>query len=143
MVILGPISTIFDVATFAIMYFYFGCRTNDPAQVALFNSAWFIEAALTQTVVIYVLRSRKIAFVQTVPGKSVVGSTIASAAVCTAVPFIPAINSGLQFVDESKVQWLNNNPIFWAWLVGLILGYIVLAEFTKKLYIKVNHREWI
>ncbi len=144
MVILGPVSTIFDVSTFAVMYFYFGCKTNDPAQVAMFNSAWFIEAALSQTLVIYVLRSRRIAFVQTMPSKSIIFSTLASALVCASVPFIPGVNLGLQFIPgPGQAQGLIANPIYWAWLVGILLGYVILAELTKRVYMRANHREWI
>lgn len=144
MVILGPISTIFDVCTFAVMYFYFGCNDgNNPLHVAMFNSAWFIEGALSQTLIIYVLRSRRTAFIHTMPSKGVVISTLASAAVCMSVPFIPGINMGLQFVQEGSPQALNANPIYWAWLVGILLGYVILAEGTKRLYIRANHREWI
>jgi len=151
MVILGPVSTIFDVATFCVMYFYFGCTGVEGShgmtvaqQVALFNTGWFIEAALSQVIVIYVLRSRKIGFIQGVPSKPVIFATLGSCAVNMSVPFIPGINKGLQFVATgSKEQLLAPLGIYWAWLVGILFGYIVLAELVKKLYMKANHNEWI
>jgi len=158
MVILGPVSTIFDVATFCVMYFYFGCNgvagnrgMTIAEQAALFNTGWFIEAALSQVIVIYVLRSRRIAFIQSRPSKPVVFATLGSCLVNTVVPFIPGVNKGLQFVATAAtkpdggrgLQLLSPLGIYWAWLIGILLGYIILAELVKKLYIRVNHREWI
>ena len=142
MVILGPISTIFDVVTFIILYFGFGYNTDSETHRMLFNAGWFIEAAVSQTIIIYVLRSRKIAFVQTNPSVPVVLSTVASTVLLSAVPYIPGLNYGLDFTnDVDKATDLN--PLFWAALAGIIVCYIVLAELTKRLYMKVNHHEWI
>lgn len=140
MVILGPISTIFDVVTFVILYFGFGY--DSPDKVMLFNAGWFIEAAVSQTLIIYVLRSRRTAFIQTNPSLPVVLSTTAAAVFLSVTPYIPGLNYGLQFTEEAE-SVTNLNPLFWAALGGIIICYIVLAELTKRLYMKVNHYEWI
>lgn len=142
MVILGPVSTIFDVITFAVLFFGFKYNTDSETHRMLFNAGWFIEAAVSQTVIIYVLRSRRTAFIKTNPSLPVVLSTGVSTIFLAAVPFIPGLSFGLQFTDQ-PAQSAGLNPLFWPALIGIILGYIVIAELTKRLYMKVNHREWI
>lgn len=140
MVILGPVSTIFDVITFATLYFGFGY--NSPEHVMLFNAGWFIEAAVSQTVIIHVLRSRQTAYIQTNPSLPVIIATCASMVLLAATPFIPGLNYGLQFVNQTNVTCYLNSW-FWLILIGIILGYIIMAELTKRVYMKVNHNEWI
>ncbi len=140
MVILGPISTIFDVITFAVLYFTFGY--NSPEHVMLFNAGWFIEAAVSQTIIIHVLRSRQTTYIQTRPSLPVLISTTTSTIILAATPFIPGLNYGLQFVNQTNTS-SDLNGLFWLILLGIILGYIVMAELTKRVYMKVNHNEWI
>lgn len=140
MVILGPVSTIFDLITFLILWFGFGYNT--PETQMLFQAGWFIEAAVSQTIIIYVLRSRMTAFVKTNPSLPVILATGASAVFLAAVPFMPGLSFGLQFTDN-PTAYSGLNPWFWLILIGIILGYIVMAELTKRLYMKVNHNEWI
>ena len=59
---IGPISSLFDYATFAVMWFVFGART--PAQAALFQTGWFVESLMTQTLIIHVIRTNRIPFLQ-------------------------------------------------------------------------------
>ncbi|XQP55633.1 MAG: magnesium-translocating P-type ATPase [Mycoplasmoidaceae bacterium] len=139
MVILGPVSTIFDVTTFFILYFGFGYNTQEYQM--LFQAGWFIEAAVSQTLIIYVLRSRKTAFIKTNPSLPVVLATVASTIVLAAVPFIPGLNYGLQFAGNDFI--CNLNAWFWLALLGIMFAYILLAELTKRFYMKVNHQEWI
>ncbi|MBQ0045260.1 MAG: hypothetical protein KBS35_00005, partial [Mycoplasma sp.] len=82
------------------------------------------------------------AFIKTNPSLPVVLATGASAILLAAVPFIPGLSFGLQFTDQPTAP-SSLNPLFWPALIGIILGYIVIAELTKRLYMKVNHREWI
>lgn len=140
MVILGPVSTIFDVVTFLVLWFGFGYQTPETAM--LFQAGWFVEAAVSQTIIIYVLRSRKTAFIQTNPSLPVVLATGASALFLAAVPFIPGLSFGLQFSNNPGII-SGLNVMFWPALIGIIVGYIIIAELTKRLYMKVNHREWI
>ncbi|MCQ3908967.1 MAG: hypothetical protein MJ200_05650 [Mycoplasmoidaceae bacterium] len=77
---------------------------------------------------------------QTNPSLAVILSTSVAMVLLMIVPFIPGLNYGLQFVQQPGVT-CHLNPWFWLALLGIILGYIVLAEVTKRLYMKVNHRE--
>src|SRR5437660_12738047 len=61
-VAIGPISSIFDYTTFAVMYFVFGANTVD--QAALFQSGWFVESLMTQTLIIHVIRTNQSTFLQ-------------------------------------------------------------------------------
>ena len=62
MVFIGPVSSIFDYATFCLMWFLFGA--NAPSQQSLFQSAWFVEGLLSQTLVVHIIRTAKIPFLQ-------------------------------------------------------------------------------
>jgi Mg2+-importing ATPase len=62
MVFFGPISSVFDITTFAMMWFVFGAQT--PAQQTLFQSGWFIVGLLTQTLIVHMIRTAKLPFIQ-------------------------------------------------------------------------------
>ena len=62
MVFIGPISSIFDIGTFALMWYVFGANT--PAHQALFQSGWFVESLLTQTLIVHMIRTAKMPFIQ-------------------------------------------------------------------------------
>ena len=77
MLAIGPLSSIFDVATFALMWFVF--RANSPEQQSLFQSAWFIEGLLSQTLVVHMIRTPKIPFVQSRAAAPVIVLTVSVA----------------------------------------------------------------
>ena len=83
MVFIGPISSIFDITTFLVMWFVFGA--NSPAQQTLFQSGWFIESLLTQTLIVHMIRTAKMPFVQsraTLPVLLTTGAIIAAGHRC-------------------------------------------------------------
>lgn len=142
MVIFGPISAIFDIITFLFLFYYFGYSNNTNQNVALFNAGWFIESAISQLLIIYILRSKKCAFIQTNPSLPVVMSTSLSTIFLISTPFIPWVNYGLKFVNHlDNVPGLT--PIYWLILLMIIVFYITLTEFVKKIYLKINKNEWI
>ena len=63
---IGPISSIFDYVTYFVMYFYFHCQTDSKADASLFQTGWFIESLMTQTLIIHVIRTNRIPFLQSV-----------------------------------------------------------------------------
>ncbi|WP_162873566.1 cation transporting ATPase C-terminal domain-containing protein, partial [Klebsiella pneumoniae] len=65
MVFFGPISSIFDVLTFSLMWWVF--KANTPDMQTLFQSGWFVEGLLTQTLIVHMIRTRKIPFIQSRP----------------------------------------------------------------------------
>ena len=65
MVFFGPISSIFDVLTFSLMWWVF--KANTPEMQTLFQSGWFVEGLLSQTLIVHMIRTRKIPFIQSRP----------------------------------------------------------------------------
>ena len=62
MLFFGPVSSIFDYATFAVLWYVFGART--VGQASLFQSGWFVEGLLSQTLIVHMIRTRRIPFIQ-------------------------------------------------------------------------------
>ncbi len=95
---MGPVSSIFDYATFAVMYYIFKAAT--PASQSLFQSGWFVEGLLSQTLIVHLIRTRKIPFVQSTASAPVLLVTFAIMAIGLYLPFSP-FASALQFVPLS------------------------------------------
>ncbi|KAF8941175.1 hypothetical protein BGZ58_001456 [Dissophora ornata] len=132
MVFMGPWSSIFDITTFLFMWFYFGIQTpNNAMQVLLFQTAWFTEGALSQLLVIYVIRSPKLAFVQTQAALPVMVGTVVISAIVLALPYIPAFQDLLSLVTLPA--------IFYAYLVGALLSYLAVTQGAKMLYLRLFH----
>jgi Mg2+-importing ATPase len=117
MLFLGPISSIFDFITFFIMLFVF----NAPE--GLFQTAWFLESISTQTLVIFVIRTRKTPFYRSRPSKSLLVSSIGIVAIAFILP-LTAIGSLFGFVEPPRM--------FFVALVGLIAIYLTMVELVKR-----------
>lgn len=134
MLIIGPISTIFDLTTFVVMYFGFGLNGSSPESIAMFQTGWFIESLLTQMMVIYILRTEKIPLIQSWPSSTVVLTTFFLLIVGICLPFIPTLNDYLGFITPPTLLFIAIIPI--------ILGYSLMAQFIKQIYINKNH-SWL
>lgn len=134
MIWIGPVSSVFDIATYLLMWFVFGCNTaSNPALVALFNAGWFVESLLSQTLIIHLIRTRKIPFIQSRAAAPVVLLTSVIMAIGLLIPFTPlGAYLGLASLPAA----------YFGWLAAIILGYIALAQIVKMIYIKVN-RSWL
>ena len=125
MVFFGPISSVFDIATFALMWWVFQAQTL--AQQALFQSGWFVVGLLTQTLVVHLIRTPKLPFVQSHAAWPLMATTLAVVAVGIWLPMGP-------LASYFKLQAL---PLaYFGWLVALVLGYAVLATVLKRLYVQ-------
>ena len=134
MVCIGPVSSVFDIATYALMWFVFGCNTAaDPAKVGLFHAAWFVESLISQTLIIHLIRTAKLPFVQSRAAKPVVLLTSVIMAAGILIPFMP-FGAGIGFRPLP-------GPYF-GWLALIILSYILMAQVIKKIYISANH-SWL
>ena len=89
--IIGPLSSIFDYTTFALLYFVLGA--HDIAHAGLFQTGWFVESLMTQTLVIYVIRTNRIPFLQSRPSWPLMATTIAVLAVGLWLPVSPFAGS--------------------------------------------------
>ncbi len=123
MLFIGPVSSIFDYATFGVMWFIFGAWRMP----ALFQTGWFVESLLTQTLIVHVIRSRKIPFLQTRASKPLLLSTGLIMLAGIYIVYSP-IASLLGFVRLPAVYW----PI----LAAILLSYIALTQIIKTWYLR-------
>ncbi len=128
MVTIGPTSSIFDMVTFAVMWWVF--KANSPAHEALFQSGWFIESLLSQTLVVHIIRTAKIPFIQSRATWPVLVLTAIIMVIGMILPFSPlGGHLGLEPLGGSYFVWLF-----------LILGsYIALMQVVKAWYMKKYH----
>ncbi|WP_426687276.1 magnesium-translocating P-type ATPase [Rhodanobacter ginsengiterrae] len=131
MVWIGPVSSIFDLTTFWLMWHYFGART--PAQQSLFQSGWFIEGLLSQTLIVHMIRTRRIPFVQSIAAAPVLGLTIAIIVLGMLIPF-----SAL----GAKIGMVPLPPMYFAWLAVTLVSYCVLTQLMKLIYIR-RYGSWL
>jgi Mg2+-importing ATPase len=120
---IGPISSIFDYLTFALMLFVFKSASNP----ALFHTGWFVESLFTQTLIIHVIRTNKLPFIQSKPSKALLATSLIIAAVGAALPYSP-LASVLGFVPLPTPYWL--------FLIGMMLGYILLTQVVKTWFFR-------
>ena len=131
MIWIGPISSIFDIATYLVMWWVFKCQ--GPDMESLFQSGWFVEGLLSQTLIVHMIRTRKVPFVQSSASWPVMLMTFSIMAVGICIPFTPFGSSiGLTPLPLS----------YFPWLVGILLAYCVLTQWLKTLYIHVFKR-WL
>ncbi|AHN25654.1 magnesium-translocating P-type ATPase [Gilliamella apicola] len=125
MIWIGPTSSIFDITTYALMWFIFGAN-NIEAQ-SLFHSGWFIEGLLSQTLVVHMLRTQKIPFVQSTAAFPVIVMTMLIMAVGIYIPFSPL--GGL--IGLQPLPWS-----YFPWLLATLFSYCCVAQLMKRIYIK-------
>ena len=127
----GIISTILDVMCFAILWFIFKYNRIDNA--ALFQSGWFVFGILSQTLIIHMIRTSKIPFIESKSSKQLIISTFA----------VVIITIVIAFTDVATVFDLSKLPTnYLLWIGVLMVIYIVLIQIYKKIYIKKNN-EWL
>ncbi|MEV3063884.1 magnesium-translocating P-type ATPase [Paenibacillus larvae] len=131
MFFVGPTSSIFDYLTFGLMYFVFAAHT--PADQALFHSGWFIEGLLSQTLIVHMIRTEKIPFIQSRASLPVLVMTIVIAAAGIAIPF-SAFGEAIGLVPLPLT--------YFPWLVAILLGYALLTQGVKTWYIR-KFKEWL
>lgn len=131
MLFIGPISSIFDYATFALMWFVF--KANSPEHQSLFQSGWFVEGLLSQTLIVHMIRTRKIPFIQSWATKPVIILTLLIMAFGIFIPYSP-------FADALKMQALPLS--YFPWLILMLVSYCVLTQKIKMWYIN-KFNQWL
>lgn len=122
---IGPTSSIFDITTYALMWFVFGA--NNVEMQTLFQSGWFIEGLLSQTLVVHMLRTRKIPFIQSTAALPVLVMTGLIMALGVYVPFSPL----------GEMVGLVPLPMsYFPWLIATLVCYCVVAQTMKQFYIR-------
>ncbi len=123
MVRIGPLSSIFDLVTFAVLWFAFGADT--PARQAFFQSGWFVEGLLTQTLIVHVIRTRKIPFIESRAAMPVLLTTAAIMGVGVILPFTPA----------GRDLAMTALPVsYFLFVAACLLGYMVVMQLAKGVY---------
>ena len=125
MLFMGPVSSIFDYATFALMWWVF--KASTPEKAALFQSGWFVEGLLSQTLVVHMIRTRKIPFFQSMASLPLVFTTVLIMIVGLAIPFMPF---------ASKLGMTALPMAYFPWLIGFLFAYAILAQGMKTLFIR-------
>ncbi|WP_066687388.1 magnesium-translocating P-type ATPase [Christensenella intestinihominis] len=140
MVCIGPTSSVFDITTYLLMYFVI-CpmmcggllfhQITDPATqalyIAIFQAGWFVESMWSQTLVIHMIRTPKIPFIQSHASAPLTLLTFTGIAALTVIPFTPF---------GSMIGLAALPPVYFAWLALTIACYMVLATVAKKLFVR-------
>ena len=128
---IGPISSIFDYATFFLMLYVFGCvavgkpGTSEATSnhlMDLFHTAWFVESLVTQTLIVHVIRSIKIPFIQSRASRTMSLTTFGVIAIGVWLPFSPF---------AKYIHLITLPPVFFAWLALFAFLYCTLTHIVK------------
>ena len=117
MLLFGPISSLFDFATFALMLFVFSAAPGE------FRAGWFIESIATQTLIIFAIRTRRVPFLRSRPSAGLIAASLGVVALGIFLPLSPV--AGVLGFDPLPV------PFFLA-LLGMVVVYLVLVEAAKR-----------
>ncbi len=117
-IFIGPLSSIFDYATFWIMIYVFHAWNNP----ALFQTGWFVESIFTQTLIIHVIRTKKIPFIQSRASWPLIVTSVIIV-IAGAWLTVSPLAGTLGFVTLP--------PSFWLYLAGLMVGYVILTQVVK------------
>jgi Mg2+-importing ATPase len=150
-VFIGPISSIFDYTTYALMWFYFKCsnlsllpadphlaaRFTNPVDsdhtyaAALFSTGWFVESLMTQTLIVHVIRTNQIPFLQSRASWQLTMTTLVIMGIGAALPFTPVA----KYLGFVPLPWQ-----FWPLLVITLVCYVGLTQLMKQWMLR---RNWI
>jgi|GEM_PF-33889 len=131
MILIGPISSIFDVTTFLLLWFVY--HANSAAHQAFFQSGWFIESLLSQTLIVHMIRTQKIPFIQSTASVPILISTSIIMAIGIVIPFTSfGVSVGMVPLPMS----------FFPWLALTLVGYCMLTQVLKTAYIK-KFGDWL
>jgi Mg2+-importing ATPase len=126
---IGPISSIFDYTTFFAMLWIFNCW--DPSRASLFQTGWFVESLMTQTLIIHVIRTNKVPFLQSRASWALTATTLAIMALGACLPYSP-LAPALGFTHLPALYW----PI----LMLTLLSYMGLTQLIKVWLLR---KQWI
>ena len=136
MFFIGPTSSVFDYTTFFLMLYVFGCwkfkLPGTPQETkahleALFHTGWFVESLLTQTLIVHIIRTNRIPFIQSRASVALTLTTLSVMAVAIYLPFSPLAHTlGLVGLPHE----------YWLWIVATLLCYTILTHLVKTWFIR-------
>ncbi|SMB25246.1 magnesium transporter [Sterolibacterium denitrificans] len=122
MIHFGPVSSIFDIATFLLLWHVFGANGATPESQTLFQSGWFIEGLLSQTLIVHMIRTRRLPFLQSRASWQLMLMSVAVMLVGLGIVMGP-------FADHFKLTAL---PLtYFPWLLAILLAYMLLVQVMK------------
>jgi Mg2+-importing ATPase len=121
MVVMGPISTAFDLMTFFVLLRLF------HADEAFFRTGWFLESLVTQILMIFAVRTRRHMFASK-PHGAVTILAFGTAALTVALPYLPGVGRWFEFVRPPA--------LYFGYLAAAVAGFLVVTEFVKRLFYK-------
>lgn len=131
MIFIGPLSSIFDYATFGLMWFFFNAKDfiNPLIQQqqkqyleSLFQTGWFVESLLTQTLIVHIIRTRKIPFFQSMASLPMTVTTLAIMAIACWLPYSPF---------ASMLGLVALPGIYWMWIASFLILYATITHIVK------------
>ena len=127
----GIISTFLDIACFLVLWYVF--KYNNAQMAVYFQTGWFLFGIISQTLIIHMIRTHKIPFIQSRASKQLLISSIAVVLITLVIGFT-------KFATTFDLVQLGSNYLIW--LLILMLGYMAIVQIMKSIYIKIHH-EWI
>lgn len=128
---IGPISSIFDYVLFAVMFFVF--KANSPESQSLFHSGWFVLGLVSQTLIVHMIRTKKIPFIQSRASTPVIVMTSLIIVLGLIIPFTPLAET---------LYMVPLPPAYFLWLLGILIAYSLLIEVVKRWYVR-RFGEWL
>jgi Mg2+-importing ATPase len=122
-IFIGPISSIFDYLTYFLMLFVFHAWNNP----ALFHTGWFVESLFTQTLIIHVIRTNKVPFIQSIASRPLIISSLIIVSFGAWLTISPMANT-LGFVALP--------PVYWLYLAAMLVCYLILTQIVKTWFYK-------
>ncbi|EGG24437.1 transmembrane protein [Cavenderia fasciculata] len=131
MVFLGPISSIFDVTTFSYMWWYLGWNSAHHAKI--FQTGWYVEGLITQVIIVHMIRTQKIPFLQRWGSWQLTLNTLWVGVAGVAIPYTPL---GDFLGMQALPLW------YYPGLAASFVGYFLFTQIVKKIYMTL-FKEWL
>ena len=131
MLCIGPISSLFDLATFALLWYV--CGANAADRQSLFQSGWFVEGLLSQTLIIHMIRTAKLPFLQSRAAAPLLSMTLVIMAAGVVIPF-----SRL----GAAIGMTPLPAAYFPWLVAILTGYCALTQVVKQWFVR-KYGSWL
>ena len=131
-IFIGPISSIFDLITFGVMWFIIGANT--VVDQSLFQTGWFLVGLVSQTLVVHMVRTEKIPFLQSRGSRPMLLMSLLAVLTGVMIVLVEPLRNAFDFTEL---------PVnYWGWLIGIVAMYMILIQFVKVKYIK-KCKSWI
>jgi Mg2+-importing ATPase len=131
MMCIGPMSSIFDYATFFLMLYGFKCHLFSAADTtpemktyyeSLFHTGWFVESILTQTLIVHIIRTRKVPFFQSIASPFLLVTTLVVMAAGVYLPYSPF---------AAYFGFVPLPGVYWFWIGGFLFCYSIMTHYVK------------